>query len=493
MADSEESPSSLLAPYYQNQSCDPFTPQSKTCELGKYAVYSVNASSAADVAAAVKFSRSKNIRLAIKNTGHDFLGRSAGTGSLSVWVHNLKTHEFFPNYTSEFYNGTALKFGAGIRGFEAVKVAHRHTVQVVTGFCPAVGVIGGYLQGGGSRPLGSFRGVAADQVLEYEAVTASGNLITASSTQNSDLYWALSGGGGGTYAIVVSTTIRAFEDVPIGGASLTFSRQNVETHLVYDLLGQVFDLVSSLIDVGVQFAREITKKSFHMGPVTAPGFNAQQVRELLAPFTSRLEASGIVYELHVTEMPNYKSHLDEYLGPMPAGRYQANTMPGTTLIPRDSLRINRTALVEVTKRITEDSASFVVFIAANLEGSKTKEAVAANAVPPQWRQAAVHALGMLMWDFNIPHEEMLARHTEFIDFTVPQLKAALPHHAGTYLNEAHVGIKNWRDEFFGVNYERLRHIKKVYDPSDLFYAEYSVGSEAWFRASDERLCRTLQP
>lgn len=60
-----------MAPYYQNQSCDPFTPQSMPCELGNYVAYSINASSAAHVAAGVKFANAKNIRLVIKNTGHE--------------------------------------------------------------------------------------------------------------------------------------------------------------------------------------------------------------------------------------------------------------------------------------------------------------------------------------------------------------------------------------------------------------------------------------
>lgn len=68
---SEESPSSILAPYYQNRSCDPFTDPSTACLLGNYAVYSIAASSAEDIAAGINFARAKNVRLVIKNTGHE--------------------------------------------------------------------------------------------------------------------------------------------------------------------------------------------------------------------------------------------------------------------------------------------------------------------------------------------------------------------------------------------------------------------------------------
>lgn len=63
--------SEILNPYYQNASCDPFTPREQPCELGNYAVYSINVTGVEDVLAGLEFSRKKNIRLTIKNTGHE--------------------------------------------------------------------------------------------------------------------------------------------------------------------------------------------------------------------------------------------------------------------------------------------------------------------------------------------------------------------------------------------------------------------------------------
>jgi FAD/FMN-containing dehydrogenase len=60
-----------MEPYFANQSCDPFTAQSKPCVLGNYVSYAVNVSSTADVVATVKFAKKNNIRLVIRNTGHE--------------------------------------------------------------------------------------------------------------------------------------------------------------------------------------------------------------------------------------------------------------------------------------------------------------------------------------------------------------------------------------------------------------------------------------
>lgn len=77
-----------VSPMFEGLTCLPPTPGvASTCTQGGYPVYAVNVSSAAHVQAAVNFARNKNIRLVVKNTGHDLSGKSLGAGSLSVWTH----------------------------------------------------------------------------------------------------------------------------------------------------------------------------------------------------------------------------------------------------------------------------------------------------------------------------------------------------------------------------------------------------------------------
>jgi hypothetical protein len=64
-------PSEFNTPYFQNQSCDPFTPRETPCTLGNYASYSINVTGVDDVQAGLKFVTDNNIRLTIKNTGHE--------------------------------------------------------------------------------------------------------------------------------------------------------------------------------------------------------------------------------------------------------------------------------------------------------------------------------------------------------------------------------------------------------------------------------------
>jgi FAD/FMN-containing dehydrogenase len=162
-----------------------------------------------DIQRTIAFAASKNIRLVIRNTGHDYLGRSTGAGSLAVWTHHLKDITHIPPYKGSGYTGSAFKLGAGVQGFEIMAAARDKGLVVVGGECPTVGIAGGYTQGRGHSAISTSFGLAADNVLNWEVVTANRKLVNANSKENSDLYWALNGGGGSTYGVVVSMTVKA--------------------------------------------------------------------------------------------------------------------------------------------------------------------------------------------------------------------------------------------------------------------------------------------
>lgn len=124
----------------------------------------------AQVQLAVNFARNLNLRLVVKNTGHDFSGRSSGAGALSIWTHHLKDLQFYDSYTAQNYSGPAIKAGSGIQGFEIYDFADANGVVAVGGEGKTVGWGGGYIAGGGHSPLSSVYGMAADQVRRFCSV-----------------------------------------------------------------------------------------------------------------------------------------------------------------------------------------------------------------------------------------------------------------------------------------------------------------------------------
>jgi FAD/FMN-containing dehydrogenase len=101
------------------------------------------------VKAGVDFARENSVRLVIRNTGHDFEGRSAGAGSLAINTHGFKDIFFIENYSSPGYTGTAVTIGAGVQGFDLLAAANAMTPPqtVVTGECGVGALITTKLQG----------------------------------------------------------------------------------------------------------------------------------------------------------------------------------------------------------------------------------------------------------------------------------------------------------------------------------------------------------
>lgn len=135
-------PTSIRSILFQGMTCMPpnYTAsflgnQLGVCTVGGFPSYTVNVSSVAQIQLAVNIARELGIRLVIKNTGHDFGGKSTGMGGLSLWTHWLKKWKFFDEFTSVdgSYKGPAFQFGAGIQAGEAFEIAKKNGVTIVGG------------------------------------------------------------------------------------------------------------------------------------------------------------------------------------------------------------------------------------------------------------------------------------------------------------------------------------------------------------------------
>ncbi|KAL5084593.1 hypothetical protein Trisim1_011595 [Trichoderma cf. simile WF8] len=482
-----DSPAEFLNMYFENYTCDPFTPRSKPCGLGNYASYIINVTGAADVQAGISFAKQHNVRLNIKNTGHDYLGKSTGKGGLTFWTHNLKSTQYIPKYSSSYYNGPALKLGAGVEGFEAYLAAYNSGNQIVGGSCPTVGISGGYSQGGGHSMLMPAFGLAADNVLEWEVVTADGSHLIATPTQNSDLYWAISGGGGGTFGVVLSMTSRVHKDGIVGGASLVFDDSKVGNDVFWEAIGAFHTLLPSLVDHGNGATYVLTPHEFLTLAFTMPGKDLDGVNALMKPFLDDLTSRGIEYQYAPRVSASYYDHVSFYLGPLPEGTSDYAPFTGSRIMPRDLLLdpkqnpIIMNALRNAT--MTEGYAPFPCQ-AFNV----SYQAHPDNAVHPAWRTGLSVCLTPGDWDPTAAPAAMQARQDYAANVLQPMIDAVTPG-GGVYLNEANYKQHNWQDAFHGSNYPKLLSIKKKYDPNSLFYANTAVGSEAWTVDGNNRLCR----
>ncbi|KAI1282804.1 FAD binding domain protein [Xylaria sp. FL0933] len=485
-----EAPASIMPGWFQ-ESCNPFSPTSEPCELGDYATYSINVTSVDDIVAGVRFSQSHNVRLVIKNTGHDATGKSTGTGALSLWMKNLKDREIIHNYQSSYYTGPAIKLGAGVLGLEAYQTADAEGYRIAGGNCPSVGIAGGYTQGGGHSQMGSVYGMAADNILEWEVVTAQGKHLTASPTNNSDLYWALSGGGGGTYGVVVSMTTRLHPDGPIGGGYLTFDNQTVGTDVFWQAVGLFNSKLPEMLDAkNTTIVYSLANNAFGVYNIASDGRDADEVRAILQPALDALDSLGVPYNCTTHQSATFLEHLRRDYGPFPDGPFTTSGILGGRLIPR-TLLVDTEGNDNLTQilRDTASGSEYAILMQSLDVGSPSVARVSDNAVLPAWRKTAIQLILSASWDWSVPRTEMERREGVIASDLIPRLIAITPG-SGSYLNEANMNQVDWQDAFFGSNYQRLLNIKKKYDPNSLLYAAQAVGSEAWNEDAQGRLCRS---
>lgn len=83
-----------MQPFFANQSCDAFTPESQPCLLGNYVSYAVNVSCTADVSAALAFATKNNIRVVVRNTGHEYADLTFVLSSYSIISQELSLITF---------------------------------------------------------------------------------------------------------------------------------------------------------------------------------------------------------------------------------------------------------------------------------------------------------------------------------------------------------------------------------------------------------------
>jgi hypothetical protein len=122
-----------MAPLFEGLTCKPELGPDGDCTLGGYPVYVVNAKNVYQIQLAVNLARNLNIRLVIKNTGHDFAGKSTGGGALSIRTHQLKDIKYYSTYNDGDYKGAAFKLGSGVQASELYAAANAKGVDVVGG------------------------------------------------------------------------------------------------------------------------------------------------------------------------------------------------------------------------------------------------------------------------------------------------------------------------------------------------------------------------
>ncbi|KIL60350.1 hypothetical protein M378DRAFT_168232 [Amanita muscaria Koide BX008] len=443
------------------------------CHQGSIPIIGVDARSVSDIQAAVNFAAKHYLRLVVKNTGHDYLGRSIARGAFMLWTHNLKDIAYddafvpsgAPGHSQTF---KALTVGAGVQWNEAYAAADAHGRAIVGGSCPSVGTTGGWIQGGGHSGLSPVHGLGADNAIEFKVVLANGQYVTANQYQNSDLFWALRGGGGGTYGVVVCVTYNTFDVAPT--TSIRLDAVFATPAIALKAITELITILPTLQDAGFGGHYLVS----HAGIVSANfASNAAlaKVNDAYSAFIERLGAAGAVVTVVKASAPSYYAASAPILA--------ADNLLGGVETELISRFLSRTAATQAPAAVAQTILGITqgVEIMAVAGGAVSKVDPDSAGVTPAWRQAIAIIESSIIWPEGTPTAQ-INQLRQGAAAELAALDPLSPNH-GTYLNEASQYEKDFRGTFFGSHYQRLAAIKKQYDEDDLFLVTEGVGSENW--------------
>ncbi|KAK3905729.1 hypothetical protein C8A05DRAFT_41361 [Staphylotrichum tortipilum] len=492
------SPVSIDWNQWANDSCLP--QQGAPCSRQGYPLFVVNASEPRHAQLAVQFAKKNNIRLVIKSSGHDYIGRSNAPNSLSIWTHHLRgitTHASFrPRRCGVTVEGTAATVGAGMQMWDLYNALDALNQTVVGGGGKTVSV-GGYVTGAGHSLLSARFGLAADQVLEMEVVTPKGELVVANECQNTDLFWAMRGGGGSTFGILTSLTLKTHPTPRIDSLLLTIATTDVASpRPILDMVAYVLSQFPDLGDAGLSgyaYYFPAIANPLDGGATTVGGMfmsaalqdqSPEVMRRLWEPvlaYVNQTWPGRFVVGYQPKSFPSFLGWYKENYDTSQAG---LNSYLGSRLLDRAALTANLTRSSEALERFANGTIA-TAYLVSGKGVWNAKPRGCGNAVLPAWRRAYVHAT----FGIDVPPLDPAAAATakRQAKGRVAALRELAPD-MGAYMNEADAEEPNFQTEFWGSHYKRLLKIKRATDPDDVLWCTPCVGNERWEQVGD-RLCR----
>lgn len=482
-------------------------------------VYAVAARDTRDVVAAVNFARRHHLRLVVKGGGHSYQGTSNAPDSLLVWTRKMNDITLTDAFVGQGCEGRAepvraVTLGAGAlwaHVYDAVTTRAGGYVQ--GGGCMTVGVAG-LIQSGGFGSFSKAFGLAAGSLIEAEVVTADGAVRIANACTNSDLFWALKGGGGGSLGIVTRLTLRVHElPETFGGVNLTINAKSAPAFR--RLIGLMLDFCQQNL-INPHWGESITLRRNHVLQIAMvfQGLSRSQAHAVWQPFMDTVARAPDDFKIAfsppriaaasarsfwaptvVKKLLGFISTDDRPGAPKdnvfwPADRWDA----GHVLHAYESAWLPAALLREDHRRALADTLfaatrqwDLSLHLNKGLAGAPAD--VIASARDTAMNPAVLDAFALLICQAaqppaypGIPGHEVrtaLARkERQAVGRAMAEVRKLVPD-AGSYLAESNFFDANWQRSFWGPNYGKLLAVKDKYDPDGLFFVHHGVGSERW--------------
>ena len=410
----------------------------------------VRAADARDVATAVGFARRNGIEIAVRSGGHSLAGHSTGDGVLVIDVRDLRGLHIDPDARLAWA-------GAGLTAGEYTSAVAEHGLATPFGDTGSVG-LGGITLGGGIGWLARKHGLTIDSLLAVEIVLASGQIVTASETENADLFWAIRGGGG-NFGIVTRFCYRLHPvDQVLGGALF---------------LPPTREVLSSLVPIAAAAPEELTTIGFIMPVPPLPAVpeehhgrlslmlmfvyagDPEAGRAAIAPFASVAEP----YAVAAMPMP----YPGIYELTAAGGTPHASTTRSVFLDVLDD------ASVDALLAGIDDMPPGSMIQIRVFGGAMSRVPVEATAFAHRDAAVQVTVMSAFVDEASVPAS---------VEWNRSLFGALEPRSTGVYANFLEdEGEARVRAAYPSGTYERLAEIKRRYDPANIFRRNQNIRPE----------------
>jgi FAD/FMN-containing dehydrogenase len=481
--------------------------------------YAVAARTTADVVAAVNFAREHRLRLVVKGGGHSYQGTSNAPDSLLIWTRAMQQamlHDAFVAAGCERRAAPtrAVSLGAGAiwaHAYDAVTTRGGGYVQ--GGGCMTVGVAG-LVQSGGFGSFSKAFGTAAANLLEAEVVTADGIARIANACTNPDLFWALKGGGGGSFGVVTRLTLKVHE-LPETFGAVNFTVHAKSAAAYRRLIGLIVDFYAGSL-MNPHWGEQIRLRPGNVLSLAMvfQGLDRSQAMAVWQPFFDALDAAPQDFAVDFAPLKivstSARSFWEPTLIKRALGFISHDDRPGApagnVFWPGDQGQSGQflhgyqsawlpAALLETGARAALCDALFAatrhwpVSLHVNKGLAGAPAPVIAAARDTATNPAVLDAFALVIcgaaetsaYPGVAGHEPDAARarqDSQAIDRAMGELRRLVPR-PGAYVSESNYFQPEWQRAFWGPNYERLLAVKDRYDPDGLFFVHHGVGSERW--------------
>jgi FAD/FMN-containing dehydrogenase len=409
----------------------------------------VRVANAADVAAVLNFAQATALEVAVRSGGHSVAGHSGTEGGLLIDLRDL-------NGIDIDAEARAAWCGTGLTAGEVTRAVEQHGLIVGFGDAPSVG-IGGLTLGGGIGYLVRKHGLTIDSVLAAEVVTAAGDILVADEDHHPDLFWALRGGGG-NFGVVTRLKYRLHPLPEFTGGPL--------------VLPATPEVLAGFVAAAEAAPEEISTIAMVMPapplPFLPPAIHGTLVLVGAMAFAGPANAA----QQALAPFRALAAPIADLVGPAP---YSSLYM----LAPPEDHRPTVTVRSRFVDRMGVGEAQIMLDAMAACDApmklGQVRVMGGAMARVPADATAFAHRGSRIMIAYIAMHEpgvEAIARYTGWASDASNALRQD---DAGAYVNFlGREGSAGLRSAYPAATWDRLRQVKRRYDPENLFRLNQNI-------------------